>query len=116
MAAGLADPASLPGRLWVLLAEWDRVTPAVIPRLLAHVPAVARAEFATACRAAASPDFRLPPWLRDGQPMTWAELEADAERRSDRVRAWAAELLRELAAAGEAGGTGPGGTWRTDDS
>jgi hypothetical protein len=99
VSAGLTDPAELPGRLWNLLADWDRVAPEVVPRLWAQVPASVRELVASACRSAACPDFRLPPWLRDGQPMTWAELEADAEIRSARVRVWAAEFGRVLTAA-----------------
>jgi hypothetical protein len=99
VSAGLADPVSLAGRLWDLLAQWDKVAPAVVPRLLAHVPGVAMERFAAACRAAASPDFRLLPWLQEGQRMTWGELEADAGLRSGQVRSWAAEFCRVLASA-----------------
>lgn len=100
VSAGFADRADVPGRLWDLLAGEDRVCPEVVPRLWALVPAGAREDFAAAVRQAASPQFRLLPWLREGRPMTWAELEADAESRSGRVRAWAAEFCRLLAASG----------------
>jgi len=98
VAAGLADGAELPDRLWNLVSDKTRVRPEVVPRLWAHVPAAARAGLAAAVREAESPQFRLPVWLRYGRPMTWAELEADAEARSARVRAWAAEFCRYLAA------------------
>jgi hypothetical protein len=96
VSAGLADAAGLPGRLWYHLGDRPRVRPEVVARLWAHVPAGARDGFAAAVREAASPEFRLPLWIREYRPMTLAELEADADLRSDRVRAWAAEFCRVL--------------------
>ena len=98
VSAGIADESGLPGRLLDLLSCERRVCPAVIARLWAFVPAGARDGFASAVRQAASPQFRLPLWIRDGQPMTLEELEQDAELRSARVRVWAAEFCRFLAA------------------
>jgi hypothetical protein len=97
VSAGLANGADLPGRLWHRLAFESKVCPEVVPRLWALVPAGAREGFAAAVGRAASREFHLPFWLRDGQPMTLAELEADAELRSARVRAWAVEFGRVLA-------------------
>jgi hypothetical protein len=97
VSAGLADVSVLPGRLWYHLGDRPRMRPEIVPRLWAHVPAAAREGFAAAMREAAAPAFRLPLWIREYRPMTLAELEADADLRSDRVRAWAAEFCRMLA-------------------
>jgi hypothetical protein len=102
VSAGIMDARDLPGRLWYFFPDEKRVCPEVVPRLWAFVPESARAGFAEALRLASLPEFRLLPWLREYQPMTWEELEADAEARSARVRAWAVEFCRFLDAAADA--------------
>lgn len=87
----------LSGWLWETLSWKDSVFPAVIPFLWAVLPPSLRQEFAAVVHRAASPDYRYPLWLRDGCPMTLAELEQDAELRTGRVRAWANEFCRFLA-------------------
>lgn len=96
IAAGKADPSSLVDRLWFLFSFAPSVDARAIPRLWAFVPDIARDTLVAALREAASPQFRLPLWIREYQPMTLEELEADAEQRSSKVRLWAAAVCRFL--------------------
>jgi len=76
-----------------VLAGQARVCPELVPRLWRAVPPQLRDQFATAFREAASPQFRLPMWVR-GSPKTLEELEADTDARTDCLRAWAIEFCR----------------------
>jgi hypothetical protein len=76
-----------------LLAAQEQVSPELVPRLCEVVPPELRDQFASAFREAASPQFRLPIWVR-GFPKTWEELETDADVRTGHLRAWAIEFCR----------------------
>jgi hypothetical protein len=84
-----------PGGILEFLAAHERVVPEVVRRLWDVVPPDLREQLTSALREAASPELRLPLWLR-GFPKSMAELEADADERSKNLRAWALEFCRFL--------------------
>jgi len=84
-----------PGGILDLLAAQAGIVPELVPDLWCVVPPELRDPLRSALREAASPEFRLPLWLR-GWPKSMAELEADADERTKQLRAWAIEFCRFL--------------------
>lgn len=72
--------------LWRTLSWKEQVDSALFPRWWTFVPPHVRDEFTAAVRHAASPEFHFPLWIRDGEPMTQEQMQADADLRTRRVR------------------------------
>jgi hypothetical protein len=78
-------------------ADADQVHRDIIPELWAVVPDLIRHEYAVALRNAVLPGFCYHAFFfGGGRARTEDEIRRDAELRTTRVQAWAAELVRWL--------------------
>jgi hypothetical protein len=97
-ARGVVTAVEFINRVFDEFASLDRVYPEIIPALWDLVPDVIRNEFAAGVRRASAPGFRYHAFHIGGNlpPPTEEELRRDADLRTARVQAWAAEFVRFL--------------------
>lgn len=95
---GLIFPQEFINKVFDEVAGIKQVDLDSMPELWSAVPENIRADFTVAVRNALQPDFRYGPFLHGGRrPMTEEELRLDADLRTARVQAWAAEFDKFLA-------------------